>query len=362
MTMLPTVRLAPNFDRLRRAVLRQGELDRPPLLELKADDEVVLAVAGISHGGNGSLAMDKVERERFTQLLVQFWHDLGYDAVRLKAGVDLPRIKIAAPDTATALTRNAREWQSESEGPIRGWADFEEYPWPTAADADFSQIEYAARILPEGLKLLISPYGMLEPLMWLMGFQPFVLALYDQPDLVAAMVERITAIYVPVCEALLGMDAVGGLFTGDDMGYKTATMVSPQHLRQYVFPYHKRLAELAHAQGKVYILHVCGNIYNVIDDLIDDVGIDAKHSFEDAIMPVEAFKAQYGTRVGTVGGLDIDFLCRATEREVRERVRAVLETCMPGGGYVLGTGNSVANYIPLPNFLAMVDEGHHWRG
>jgi uroporphyrinogen decarboxylase len=30
---------------------------------------------------------------------------------------------------------------------------------------------------------------------------------------------------------------------------------------------------------------------------------------------------------------------------------------MPGGGYCLGTGNSVANYIPLENYLAMVDEG-----
>ena len=47
--------------------------------------------------------------------------------------------------------------------------------------------------------------------------------------------------------------------------------------------------------------------------------------------------------------------------EVRARVRQVLDACMPGGGYVLGTGNSVANYLPVQNFLAMVDEGHRWR-
>lgn len=197
--------------------------------------------------------------------------------------------------------------------------------------------------------------------MWLMGFQPFALALYDQPDLVAAIVERIAAIYVPLAGAVLDMDVVGGLFTGDDMGFKTATMIAPEHLRQYIFPYHKRLAALAHARDKVYVLHVCGNIYEVMDDLVDDVGIDAKHSFEDIIMPVEAFKARYGDRVGTVGGIDIDLLCRASEDEVRARVRAVLDTCMPGGGYALGTGNSVANYVPVRNFLAMVEEGHRWR-
>ena len=32
----------------------------------------------------------------------------------------------------------------------------------------------------------------------------------------------------------------------------------------------------------------------------------------------------------------------------------------PGGGYCLGTGNSVANYIPLANYLAMLDEGRRY--
>lgn len=58
-----------------------------------------------------------------------------------------------------------------------------------------------------------------------------------------------------------------------------------------------------------------------------------------------------------LGGIDVDFLCRSTPDEVRARTRQVLEACMPGGGYALGTGNTVANYIPLENFLAMLDEG-----
>jgi uroporphyrinogen decarboxylase len=62
-----------------------------------------------------------------------------------------------------------------------------------------------------------------------------------------------------------------------------------------------------------------------------------------------------------LGGIDVDFLCRASEAEVRARVRRTLEACMPGGGYVLGTGNSVANYIPVDNYLAMLDEGRRFR-
>jgi uroporphyrinogen decarboxylase len=345
----------PDFERLRRAIRREGELERVPLLELFADPEIIANMMNVRYAPPA----DQLERERWTEIVVQFWYRLGYDAVRLGVGLDPPHKTIPAADTAR-LQRAQRDWQNDHEGLIATWDDYERYPWPDADAADFTAIEHAARILPEGMKLLISPYGMLEPLMWIMGYQPFALALYDQPDLIAAMVERIAAIYVPITERVLQMDAVGGLFVGDDMGFKTATMIAPDHLRRYVFPYHKRLVEMTHAAGKIYVLHACGNLETVMDDLIDDVGIDAKHSFEDVILPVEQFKARYGERVGVVGGIDMDFLCRASADQVRDRVNAVLDACMPGGGYVLGTGNSVANYVPVPNFLAMVDAGHRW--
>ncbi len=354
--MKPNITPAPNFDRLRRALTRQGELDRVPLLELFADREIIAEVMGV----RAATPLDQIEEERWTRLMIQFWYELGYDAVWLGAAPDLAYRRVAAADTAP-LPHTRREWHAAEVGILTSWEDFERYPWPRAADADLAPFELAARILPEGMKVLANVGGSLEPVMWLMGYAPFALALYDNPDLVAALFDKIAEICLPVAEALIEMDCVGGLFTGDDMGFKTATMIAPAHLRQYVFPYHKRLAQLAHAHDKVYLLHACGNLDAVMDDLIDEVRIDAKHSFEDAIQPVTQFKAQYGHRVGVVGGVDVDFLCRASEAEVRAYTRRVLAACMPGGGYVLGTGNSVANYIPVRNFLAMVDEGHRWR-
>ena len=57
----------------------------------------------------------------------------------------------------------------------------------------------------------------------------------------------------------------------------------------------------------------------------------------------------------------MDFLCRSDEAAIRRRVRDTLEVCMKGGGYCLGTGNTAANYVPLDNFLAMLDEGRRYR-
>jgi uroporphyrinogen decarboxylase len=68
-------------------------------------------------------------------------------------------------------------------------------------------------------------------------------------------------------------------------------------------------------------------------------------------------KRKYGDRIALLGGIDVDFLCRADEDAVRRRVQSTLEQCVVGSGYCLGTGNSVANYIPIENYLAMLDEG-----
>ena len=120
------------------------------------------------------------------------------------------------------------------------------------------------------------------------------------------------------------------------------------------------MAEKSHAAGRPYLLHACGKLDAIMPELLNDVGIDAKHSFEDTIESIIDAKQTYGRRVALLGGIDVDFLCRADETAIRRRVRDTLSACMPGGGYCLGTGNTVANYIPLDNYLIMLDEGRRY--
>jgi uroporphyrinogen decarboxylase len=98
-----------------------------------------------------------------------------------------------------------------------------------------------------------------------------------------------------------------------------------------------------------------------MDDLIEDVKIDAKHSFEDIIEPVEVFVRRFAHRVCVVGGVDVDVLVRGSEEQIRVRTREILEACAPSRSYILGSGNSITNYIPVQNFLAMVDEGRRFN-
>jgi uroporphyrinogen decarboxylase len=344
----------PDFSRLRRALLRQGEPDRVPFYELFADQEIVNAVAD-----NMELVDPKYRRQvkAVQGRTVRYYYMLGYDYIPTFALVSLPRQNILSTTDTAGLSRGERMWVDEHHGEIETREDFEKYPWPSPSDIDYSLIENLRERLPDGMKVIGTTSGVLENVMWLMGYELLSYALYDNPDLVQDMFNKIGEILLAAHSTVAQMEWVGALALGDDMGFKTHTMISPQHLRKYVFPWQKKIAEAVHACDKPLILHSCGNLTEIMDDLIDYVGIDAKHSYEDVIMPVTEAKKRYGKRVSVLGGVDMNFLCQASPDAVRRYVRHVLDECAPGGGYCLGTGNSVANYIKLENYLTMLDEG-----
>ncbi|MDO8684582.1 MAG: uroporphyrinogen decarboxylase family protein [Armatimonadota bacterium] len=343
---LTHIKAGPDFSRLKKAVLREGETGRVPFLELFADAEIKNAILG--------------EPVRNMEQEAEFWLRLGYDRVPAPIGVRFQFNKETAPDTAGELARSERGWVNERTAIIKNWDDFERYPWPEFDEGAIEYVEQTRKILPDGMGILVQSSGVLENVMWLMGYEGLSMALYDTPGLVQEMFDRVGKLVLTCYEAAMDIEEVGGAFFGEDMGFKTATMISPDAMRKYHFPWLKRIVDVCHEHGKFFILHSCGRLDEIMNDLIDYVGIDAKHSFEDAIEPVAGFKKRYGDRIGIVGGVDVDALTRRTVDEVRRYVRKILEDCAPGGGYALGSGNSIANYIRVENYLAMLEEGWNY--
>ena len=90
-----------------------------------------------------------------------------------------------------------------------------------------------------------------------------------------------------------------------------------------------------------------------MDDIIDDMRYDGKHSYEDTICPVEEMYERYHDRIAILGGIDLDFVCRSTPEAVHARAKAMLERSASRGGYALGSGNSIPAYVPDANYFAM---------
>jgi uroporphyrinogen decarboxylase len=349
----------PDVGRL-LAVLRRQRPDRVPLLELKLDEEVRSSLAGepLVSWWTGAPSDQRMHAVR---QFVRLMYRLGYDAFWIPTNVPFSFRTDSTSDTAI-MNRGERTWQSEHAGPIQSIRDFEEYRWPKLSDIDFGPAEEIARILPEGMGCIGFCNGVFEWSSWLMGLESFALGLHDQPQLIRELVDRVGRLILQIYEVWVQREEIVALWSGDDMGFKTGTLVSPAHLREYILPWHRRYAELAHDRGKAYILHSCGNLAAIMPDLADEVRIDAKHSFEDVIEPVEEFQRKWGGRVAAIGGVDVDLLARGSEDTVARRTRQILEACAASGGYAAGSGNTVTNYVPVDNYLAMVETVHRFNG
>jgi uroporphyrinogen decarboxylase len=178
--------------------------------------------------------------------------------------------------------------------------------------------------------------------------------LFDAPDLVSDVFENVGKRILQYFDRCTQHDAVGAVLLNDDWGFNTQTMIDPQYLRKYVYPWYKEIVRLAHSRGKFAIQHSCGYYRDVIDDVIGEIGFDGRHSYQDGIVPVEKAYEDFNGRIAVLGGMDVGFLAMATEEEVYIRCKAMLEKTRARGGYALGSGNSVPDYIPNVNFLAML--------
>jgi uroporphyrinogen decarboxylase len=150
-----------------------------------------------------------------------------------------------------------------------------------------------------------------------------------------------------------GADAV---VSGDDYANQHGTVMSPQHFRQFVLPYLKRSIDAAHDEGVPFIKHTDGNIWAILDDLVQ-AGIDALDPIEPAAgMDIGEVKAKYGDRIAVIGNVDCSFvLTRGTVEEVEEAVKETIAKASPGGGHILASSNSIHPAVKPENYKAMVE-------
>jgi uroporphyrinogen decarboxylase len=326
-------------------------------IELFLDEEIKVIICG-----RFGLLNELKENDPYYKLKreIKIQRFLGYDYVR--CGLDdfeMSIDRLTANDTAYARRDGGREFINEHKGPITNREQYEIYRWPDPSLTATRSLEWYEKNLPDDMCIIGSGgfAHFAEYITWLMGYETLCYALFEDRDLVSGISKKLIEIYEKVVSRLLSFDRVKIIWGSDDMGFRGGPLISPDDLREFVLPGHKLMARMSHDAGRPYLLHSCGKLDLIIDDLIDDVKIDARHSFEDTIEDVVSACKKYGHRVAHLGGIDVDFLCRSDANTIRKRVKHTLEECMEGGGYCLGTGNSVANYIPVENYLIMLDEG-----
>lgn len=232
---------------------------------------------------------------------------------------------------------------------------FKMYQWPEITNCDFDIIRRVGKEMPESMKLVpFSMDGVLENVIGIVGYENLCIMLYEDRELVKDIFDAVGSRILQYFEACLEFDEVGAIIQNDDWGFNTQTFLAPADLREFLFPWHKKIAEAAHRCSKYSILHSCGYYGDVIEDIIEDIKIDGRHSYEDNIIPVEHAYADLHGKIAVMGGMDVDFLATAAPEEVYKRAKAMVNEGQKFGGYALGSGNSIPDYISDVNYLAMI--------
>jgi len=335
----------PDFENLLQ-VLRRRVPERPTLFEFFLNGPLYAKLSGRPY---------KRAEDRISELrrLVLAFKNAGYDYATFHgSGFGFPAGEKPALKTVS-LNAGAVITDRKS---------FEAYAWTEPEEYDYSALDNIASDLPEGMKIIVcGPGGVLENAISLVGYERLCLMLADDPQLAKDVFDAIGSRLVKHYKLVSAFNTVGACISNDDWGFKTQPLLSPAQLRQYVFPWHRQIVAAIHAAGKPAILHSCGCVFAVMDDIIDDMKYDGKHSYEDVIQPVEEAYTQYGKRIAILGGIDVDFICRSTAEEVKRRAKAMLEQTATNGSYALGTGNSVPEYIADEKYFAMISAATETR-
>jgi len=333
-----------NFDEFLKVLWRKGKPSHLPFYEH-------IASSGFIADRTGK-PFDKMTSKdpEYWPTYVDFWMGMGFDCIPMEISLRCPMPK--------AEKHGAASHGSEANVVIKNREDFNKYQWPDESyPIEFKHFETVSKLLPDGVKIVAGVAG--GPYEWasqMLGVVGMSYLLVDDPELVEMVFDKIGRLHRSADRQLATMDFVGALRQGDDLGFKTSTFLRPEQLRKMVFPIYRDMAKSAHDAGKPFILHSCGNLAEVYDDLIDFCKIDAKHSFEDTILPVSEFKKKYGKRITPLGGLDVDFICRSDDAALRKYARKIVEKCFSDGWWAMGTGNSLTNYMPVNNYITVLKE------
>ncbi len=332
----------PQFENLLKVLNRQRP-DRPTLFEFFLNEPLYRKLAGEEL----SKQYPEWQFGDLNPLIIEAFKNAGYDYATCH-GCTMS-FNIGEIEMKETISLNAGHAITDRDS-------FNSYDWPDPDSQDYSRLDKAANWLPDGMKLIVfGPGGILENVISLVGYERLCMMLVDDPALVEDLFANVGQILIRYYEICGQYETVGAMIANDDWGYKTQTMLSPADMRKYVFGWHKKIVETIHNSGRPAILHSCGQLENVMDDVVDEIRYDAKHSYEDTILPVEDAYERWGCRIAILGGIDLDFVCRRSPQEIRQRSQKMLERTAERGGYALGTGNSVPEYVPHENYFALIN-------
>jgi uroporphyrinogen-III decarboxylase len=245
--------------------------------------------------------------------------------------------------------------------PITSMEDLKNYTWPDPANPRLlDPIREVCKNWQKDYFIMVDLSSTLIEAAYahLVGTQNFFLYLYDEPELIAGVLDGLTEYYAALGKnvAALGVDM---LRVGDDIGSQQGMMFDPNTWRELAKPRFTYMFEqFKKVNPDVFLkFHSCGDYSPIMQDEVD-LGVD----LTGLMQPVggnadqAAMKKKFGDKIAMIGGLDVQrLLPRGQVEEVRAGVLNVMKNLAVGGGYIFSPSHYILADVPVQNIWAMLE-------
>ncbi|MHB1133077.1 MAG: uroporphyrinogen decarboxylase family protein [Chloroflexota bacterium] len=146
-----------------------------------------------------------------------------------------------------------------------------------------------------------------------------------------------------------------GAFLNCDLGYRNATLFSPQMYKELQFPFDKQLFRWFRDRNTPVILHSDGRVKALIPYFLEG-GISVLQPLEvKAGMDLVELKREYGRDLAFMGGIDVRAMADSDPRAIEEEIKRKFAAAMPGGGYIYHSDHSVPNDVSLSQYRRVIE-------
>jgi uroporphyrinogen decarboxylase len=235
---------------------------------------------------------------------------------------------------------------------VMDFADRESYRFPEIDDAELEKGLSAMRADTEHFRMFRMTYTLYERVWSLAGMMETLMGMAADGGAVTRVFERVSEYQHKLLGRILDED-FEGVYFGDDYGQQRGLIMGAAHFREFIKPWLKELCDRVRGKGKYVALHCCGDISEILPDLIE-IGVNAYNTVQPEIYDLAFLKREYGKDLTYWGAVSTQqFLPGHSADEVYDKSVETIRTLGEGGGYIFSPTHAVTPDIPVGNIRAM---------
>jgi uroporphyrinogen decarboxylase len=342
-------------------------------LSLKAADRVPLFIHGINEApiigigrhftdglpeGKQMHQMNDAEKGKLVETLLQLLQEFeidGYTCLPIGPGTEFHDAREPIDDWGVGFARSAVGIPVPSRHPIAGPAELRRFQPPSPRREQLVLVDLMKQRFGEQKAVFWMMRGAFVRSWRLTGMTNLMMKMYQAPDFVHRVAAMVTEYSLEQLEMLAsaGLDV---LIVEDDIADKNQPLISPAHFAEFINPYNRRLVERAHQLGLKVVRHSDGNLWPILDMLLDS-GYDGLNPLEpQAGMHLKRVKQYCGDRLCLLGNIDCqELLPNGTPAQVEAAVRQAIDDAAAGGGLIICSSNTLHPGVDPENCIAMFE-------